>query len=85
MYAEGRAVETDPVEALAWYSLADLRYPGEDAKEAKANREDIQELTLGLDAEELARAKQRTATLDAQSKRTRKLPAKALQPGEKST
>lgn len=85
MYAEGRAVEADPVEALAWYSVADLLYPAEDAREATENRDDIEELTEELDAEQLARAKERAAAIEALSRPVKKSPTKPLDPGEKST
>jgi TPR repeat protein len=85
MYAEGRAVNADPVEALAWYSVADLRYPPEDAGEASANRKDIAQLTARLDAEQLARVKERAAAIDVLSRPTRPEAPKPLQPGEKAT
>ena len=85
MYADGRSVGADPVEALAWYSVADLRYPPEDAAEAKANRRDIQELSARLDAAQLARAKDRAAAIDVLTQPARREPPKPLQPGEKST
>jgi TPR repeat protein len=83
MHAEGRAVGADPAEALAWYSVADLRYPPEDAAEAKSNRKDIQELTARLDAEQLARAKDRAAAIEVLTQPA-KPEAQNLQPGEKS-
>jgi TPR repeat protein len=85
MYAAGRAVEADPVEALAWYSVADLRYPPQDAAEAKSNRKDIAELAARLDAEQLARAKERTAAIDTLSRPAKPEPSKPVQPGERST
>ena len=85
MYAEGRAVGADPVEALAWYSVADLRFPPEDGAEAKANGKDIQELTARLDAEQLARAKDRAAAIDVLNQPPKPKPRKPLLPGEKST
>jgi hypothetical protein len=85
MYVEGRAVGADPVEALAWYSVANLRYPPEDAGEAKSNRKDIDELTLRLDAGQLARAKERAAAIDVLTQPAKPEPPKPLQPGEKST
>jgi TPR repeat protein len=85
MYVEGRAVAADPVEALAWYSVANLRYPPEDAGEAKSNRKDIDELTARLDAGQLARAKERIAAIDVLTQPTKPEPPKLLQPGEKST
>jgi TPR repeat protein len=85
MYAEGRAVGADPVEALAWYSVADLRYPPEDAGEARSNRKDIAELSVRLDAGQLARAKDRAAAIDVLTQPAKPEPPKPLQPGEKST
>lgn len=85
MYAEGRAVIADPVEALAWYSVADLRYPPEDAAEAGSNRKDIQELTSRLDAEQRARAKDRAAAIEVLNQPVKPEPPKPLLPGEKST
>jgi hypothetical protein len=85
MYAEGRAVAADPVEALAWYNVAALRYPPEDAGEAKSNRQDLDELAGRLDAEQLARAKERAAALDILNQPPKREPPKPLQPGEKST
>ena len=85
MYAEGRSVGVDPAEALAWYSVAAMRYPPEDAAEARSNRKDIAELTARLDAEQLARAKDRAAAIDVLNQPARKEPAKALQPGENAT
>jgi hypothetical protein len=85
MYAEGLAVDADPVEALAWYSVADLRYPPEDAGEAKSNRKDIQEITLRLDAEQLARAKDRAAAIDVLNQPPKREAPKPLLPGEKAT
>ena len=85
MYAEGRAVGADPVEALAWYSVADLRYPPEDAGEARSNRKDIQELTAQLDAEQRARAKDRAAAIDVLNQPAKPEAPKPLLPGEKAT
>lgn len=85
MYAEGRAVDADLVEALAWYSVADLRYPPEDAAEAKVNRDDIAALGARLDAGQLARAKDRATAIDALTQPVKPEAPKILQPGEKST
>ena len=85
MYVEGRSVGADPVEALAWYSVADLRYPPEDAAEAKSNRKQTDELAARLDAEQLARAKERAAAIDAITRPAKPEPPKPLLPGEKST
>lgn len=85
MYVEGRAVGADPVEGLAWYSVADLRYPPEDAVEAKSNRRNIEEITSRLSAEQLTRAKERTEAIDVQTQPIKPEPPKPLQPGEKST
>jgi TPR repeat protein len=85
MYADGRAVDTDPVEALAWYRVADLRYPPEDAAEAKSNRKDIEELSARLDADQLARARKRADAVDVLTTPAKPEPSKPLQPGEKST
>ncbi len=85
MYADGRSVGTDPVEALAWYSVADLRYPPDDAGEAKSNRKDIEELTARLDAQSVARAKDRAAAIDVLTQPAKPEPPKPLLPGEKST
>lgn len=85
MYAEGRAVEVDAVEALAWYSVADLRFPPEDAAEAQSNRADIAALGARLDAGQLARAKDRAAAIDVLTQPVKPEAPKILQPGEKST
>jgi hypothetical protein len=85
MYAEGRAAATDPVEALAWFSVADLRYPPQDAAEAKSNRKDIEELAARLDAGQLARAKVRAAAIDVVTQAPKPEPPKPMLPGEKST
>jgi TPR repeat protein len=85
MYVEGRAVAADPVEALAWYRVADLRYPPEDAAEAKSNRKDIEVLAARLDAEQMARATQRAAAIEILTTPAKPEPPKPLQPGEKST
>jgi len=87
MYAEGRGVGADPVEAYAWYSVADLRFPPEDADEAKRNRRDLEDLGARLDAEQLARAKDRAAAIEALTRRVapEPEPLKPLGPGEKST
>ncbi len=85
MYAEGRAVDADPVEALAWYSVADLRYPPEDAAEAKSNRQSIEEITARLDAAQRALARDRAAAIDAVTQPAKREPTKPLLPGEKST
>lgn len=85
MYAEGRGVTADPVEALAWYSVADSRYPPEDAGEAALNRKDIADLAGRLDAEQVGRAKERAAAIDVVNRPARQEPPKPLQPGEKST
>ena len=85
LYAEGRAASADPVEALAWYRVADLRYPPEDAAEAKSNRKDIEELTARLNAEQLARVTERAAAIDVLTTPAKPEPPKPLQPGEKST
>jgi len=85
MYAEGRGVGADPVEAHAWYSVADLRYPPEDADEAKINRRDLDEIGARLDPEQLARAKDRAAAIEALTRPAAPEPPKPLGPGEKST
>lgn len=85
MYAEGRGVGADPVEAHAWYSVADTRYPPEDAGEAKANRRDLDELGAQLDAEQLARAKDRAAAIETLTRPAAPEPPKPLGPDEKST
>ena len=85
MYAEGRGVGADPVEAHAWYSVAGLRYPPEDAGEAKRNRHDLDELGARLDPEQLARAKDRAAALGALTRPAVPEPQKPLGPGEKAT
>jgi TPR repeat protein len=85
MYAEGRGVSADPVEAHAWYSVADLRFPPEDADEAKRNRRDLDELGARLDPEQLARAKDRAAAIEALTRPVAPEPTKPLGPGEKST
>jgi hypothetical protein len=85
IYAEGRAVDVDPVEALAWYSVADLRYPPEDAAEAITNRKDIKDLAAQLDAGQLARAKDRAAAIDVLNQPVKPEPPKPLKPGENST
>jgi TPR repeat protein len=85
MYVDGRAIAADPVEALAWYRVADLRYPPEDAAEAKSNRKDIEVLAARLDAEQLARATERAASIEILTTPAKPEPPKPLQPGEKST
>lgn len=85
MYAEGRGADADPVEAHAWYSIAELRFPPEDADEAKQNRRDLEELGARLDSEQLARAKDRAAAIEVLTRPTAPEPAKPLGPGEKST
>lgn len=85
MYAEGRGVSADPVEAHAWYSVADLRFPPEDADEAKQNRRDLEELGARLDAEQLARARDRAAAIEVLTRPAAREPAKPLGPGRKST
>jgi TPR repeat protein len=84
MYVEGRAVVADPVEALAWYRVADMRYPPEDAAEAKSNRIDIEELTARLNPGQLARVTERAAAIDVLTTPAKPEPPKPLQPGEKS-
>jgi hypothetical protein len=85
MYAEGRGVSADPVEAHAWYSVADMRYPPEDADEAKINRRDLDELGARLDPDQLARAKERASAIEALTRPKVPEPPKPLGPGEKST
>jgi TPR repeat protein len=85
IYAEGRAVGADPVEALAWYSVADLRYPPQDAVEARINRKDMQDLAAQLDAGQRARAKDRAAAIDVLTQPVNAEPPTPLKPGEKST
>jgi len=85
MYAEGRGVGADPLEAHAWYSVAALRYPPEDADEAKRNRRDLDELGARLDPEQLARAKDRAAAIEALTRPAAHEPPKPLGPGEKAT
>ena len=85
MYAEGRGVSADPVEAHAWYSVAALRYPAEDADEAKQNRRDLDELGARLDPEQLARAKERAAAIEALTRPVAPEPPKPLGPGDRST
>lgn len=85
MYAEGRVVDADQVEALAWYSVADLRYPPEDAAEAKFNRQTIEDITARLDAAQRSLARDRAAAIDAVTQLPKREPPKPLLPGEKST
>lgn len=85
LYAEGRGVEADPVEAHAWYSVADLRYLPEEAEEASRNRRDIDELASRLDPEQLGRAKERAAVIDARTRPAVQEPQKPVGPGEKAT
>ena len=87
MHADGRGVGADPVEAYAWYSVADLRFPPEDADEAKRNRRDLEALGARLDAEQLARAKDRAMAIEALTRPAAPgpEPLKPLGPGEKST
>jgi TPR repeat protein len=87
MYAEGRGVGADPVEAYAWYGVADLRFLPDDADEAKRNRRDLEALGARLDAEQLARAKDRAAAIEALTRPAapEPEPLKPLGPGEKST
>ncbi len=85
LYAEGRGVGADPVEAHAWYSVAALRYPPEDADEASRNRRDLDELGARLDPDQLARAKDRAAAIDARTRPADPKQQKPLVPGEKST
>jgi hypothetical protein len=85
MYAEGRGVGADPVEAHAWYSVADLRYPPEDADEAKINRRDLDEIGARLDPEQLARAIDRAAAIEALTRPAAPEPPEPVGPGEKST
>jgi hypothetical protein len=85
MYIEGRAVTADTVEGLAWLSVAALRYPPEDAAEAKINRDEIALLSALLDATQLARMKERAAAIDAVTQPAKPQPSKPLQPGERST
>lgn len=90
MHAEGRGVPADPVEAYAWFSVADLRYPPEDAAEAKQNRADLDALGARLDPAQLARAKERGSVIESL---TRPAPPEPVEPpggrpprpGEKST
>jgi hypothetical protein len=78
-------VAADPVEAHAWYSVADSRYPPADADEAKTNRRDLDELGARLDPKQLARAKERAAAIDASTRPVApEQPVKPLGPGEKS-
>jgi TPR repeat protein len=85
MYAEGRGVAADPVEAHAWYSVAGLRYPPEDVDEARRNRHDLDELGARLDREQLARAKDRAAAVEALTRPTAPKSPNPLGPGEKAT
>ncbi|HVY05073.1 MAG TPA: tetratricopeptide repeat protein [Burkholderiales bacterium] len=85
MYAEGRGVPADPVEGLAWYTVADTRYPPEDAVEAKANRRDIEQLSSQLGEAGVQNAKARAAAIDTLTKPAKAEPPKPLQPGERST
>jgi TPR repeat protein len=83
MYREGRSVTADPEEALAWFTVADKRYPPEDAAEAKQNRLDIDALGKGLDAAQVERAKVRAAAIEVLNTPVKPEPPKPLKPGEK--
>jgi hypothetical protein len=86
MHAQGRGVAADPVEAYAWYSVADLRYPPEDAREAQQNRADLEALGRRLDAAALARAKERSATIETLTRPAPPAePAVRPGPGDEST
>ncbi len=89
MYAEGRGLGADPVEAFAWFSVADLRYPPEDAAEAKQNKAALERLAPGLSAEQLARAKERAAVIESLTRpavpESNPEGPRPARPGEKST
>lgn len=90
MHAEGRGLAADPVEAFAWYSVADLRYPPEDAGEAKQNKADLERLAAGMDAGQLERGRERAAAIESLTRPAppvEQLPedARPGKPGEKST
>lgn len=85
MFADGRGVAADPVEAFAWYSIADLRYPPEDAEEAAVNRRGLDGIAAQLDREQLARARERAAALEALTRPVKPEAPKPLSPGEKAT
>ena len=64
LHAEGKGVAADPVEAWAWFSVADKRYPPEDEEEARGNKRDLDALQKRLDPSQEARARARAAEID---------------------
>jgi TPR repeat protein len=66
LHERGLGVARDPVEALAWYSVADKRYPPEDAEEARANKRDMEKLSRSLAPAQRDSARERAAAIEAQ-------------------
>lgn len=85
LHAEGKGVAADPVEAYAWFSVADKRYPSEDAEEAHANRQDLDALQKRLDPSQIARAGARAAEIDVLTTPAEPEPPRAPTADEKST
>lgn len=85
LHAEGKGVAADPVEAWAWFSVADKRYPPEDAGEAETNKADLDALSRRLDQAQLARARERAAAIDVLTTPPEPEPPRAPTADEKAT
>lgn len=64
LYRNGLGVNMDPVEAWAWHSVADARFPPEEAAEAKLNRRELEQVGAGLSPKQLAQARTRAEQID---------------------
>jgi hypothetical protein len=85
MFAEGRGFPADRAEAHAWLAVAGSYYGAEDKAESAANVEDLQALTAGLSAAELARAREIARNLTARIEERRKAEPLQAGPGQSET
>ena len=85
MLAEGRGLPADKAEGHAWLAVAGSYYSAEEKAEAQANVQDLQVLTSGLSAGELARSQEIAKNLTARIEERRKAEPLQAGPGESET
>ena len=85
MLAEGRGVPADAAEAHAWMSVAQGYFTAEDAKDAEANARTLAALTASLSVQQMARAREIAANLQARIEERRKQRPLQLGPDESDT
>jgi TPR repeat protein len=85
MLVEGRGFPADKAEGHAWLAVAGSYYTAEERAEAQANVEDLQVLTSGLSAGELARSLEIVKNLTARIEERRKAEPLQAGPGQSET